>query len=305
MHRPEPIPEECVPGLDAAPFDATACVVEAWSVVRLPVEEVLSLRKGPGPARAPGARIAPSLLKHADHQTLLALAAVLRAAERAGWSAEGRSYADWGLIAAPRFLGRIIAAGAMDRFTRAGVPGVSPLIIPTLSLHAVAGSLSLAMGSHGFNYGVGGGPGHLAEALMAGLAARDDQGVPGVWVVATGFDPEPVPDVSGHSLTPSTGHAVALALTAATDPSRARLNLRLVPTAPSDPAPRRAVSIDDTGGEPLEGLAALADFLEPAAPGPVARPRRWYLPLPGGGAVELDDDPARAAGLADGAARAG
>src|SRR5205823_2480660 len=85
-----------------------------------------------------------------------------------GW--HDRSFAEWGLIAAPRFLGRIIAAGAMARFKTQGVPGMSPLIIPTLSLHAVAGSLSLALQTHGFNYGVGGGHGHLAEALLTGLA---------------------------------------------------------------------------------------------------------------------------------------
>jgi hypothetical protein len=285
---------------ESPPFDATACAVEAFGVVRVPVEDIAALRKAPGPSV--GTKIPLSLLKHADHQTLLALNAVLIAAHAAGW--QDRSFAEWGVIAAPRFLGRIIAAGSMYRFTQSGAPGVSPLIIPTLSLHAVAGSLSLALQAHGFNYGVGGGPSHLLEALSAGLAARDDGGVPGVWVVATGFDPEPIPDVSGHSLTPSTGHGVALALTA--DPaSTARLNLRLVPTAPAAPEAVPEPESDANGGEPLTPLIALADFLSAFSKISSPRPRRWYCPLPGGGAVELDDDPSRTAAALDRAARAG
>jgi len=275
-----PVPSGAVPG------DPTACAVEAFGVARVPVGEIAALRKSPGPLGA-GRKIPPSLMKHADHQTVLGLAALLRAVHDSGWS--DRSFADWGLIAAPRFLGRIVAAGAMDKFKKVGVPGMSPLIIPTLSLHAVAGSLSLALKAHGFNYGVGGGHGHLAEALLTGLAARDDNGVPGVWVVATQFSPEPVPDTAGNSTNASFGYGVALAITAATA-ANARLNLRVVPTAAvHEGGDNRDVS----GSEPASGLVALAEFL--SGPPALSRPRRWYCPLPGGGAVELDDDPARAA----------
>jgi hypothetical protein len=270
------------------PFDTTTCAVEAYGVVRVPVEEIAALRKAPGPSI--GTKIPPSLLKHADHQTVLALASVLKASHDFGWS--GRSFADWGVIAAPRFLGRIGAASAMYKFTQAGASSVSPLIIPTMSLHAVAGSVSLAIQARGFNYGVGGGPAHLAEALLAGLAARDDGDVPGVWVVATGFDPEPVPDVSGKSLTPSTGFGVALALTPA-EPRSCRLNLRLVPTTTAAD-PTVPPGTDANGGEPLTGLIALADFLTgmPSSP----RSKRWWsCVLPGFGAIALDDDPARSA----------
>jgi hypothetical protein len=280
------------------PYDASPCALEAWGVVRVPVEEIQALRKGPGPSV--GTKIPPSLLKHADHQTVLALAALLRAADRAGW--RERSFGGWGVIAAPRFLGRINAAVAIDRYGQSGAPGVSPLLVPTLSLHAVAGSLSLAIKAHGFNYGVGGGPGHLAEALVAGLAARGDNDVPSVWVVATGFDPEPVLDVSGKALTASTGYGVALALTVAINPDRSRLNLRLVPSAPADLDIEPVA--DGARGEPLTALVALADFLDPAGAA-LARPRHWYLPLPGGGAVELDDDPARATLASGDAVRAG
>lgn len=272
---------------DAAPSTTTGCAVEAYGAVKVSVEDVAALRKAPGPLG--GRTIPPSLLKHADHQTVLGLAALLRAVDDFGW--HGRSFEDWGLIAAPRFLGRILVAAAMDRFKNRGVSGMSPLIIPTLSLHAVAGSLSLALKTHGFNYGVGGGHGHLVEALLTGLAARDENNVPGVWIVATQFSPEPIPDLSGHSTNASFGYAVALALTSEEAAARSRLNLRVVPTS----ARETGTGDDDrdvAGNDPPSGLVALSSFLDRSASS--LRPRHWYCPLPGGGALALDDDPARA-----------
>lgn len=279
---------------EAVLSDPTGTAVEAYGAVKVAVEEIAALRKDPGPLG--GRTIPPSLLKHADHQTVLALAAVLRAVDAFGW--HDRSFHDWGLIAAPRFLGRILVAASMDRFQKRGVPSMSPLIIPTLSLHAVAGSLSLALKTHGFNYGVGGGHGHLAEALLTGLAARDDNGVAGVWVVATQFSPEPIPDTAGHSLTPSFGFGVALALTSS-PPSRSRWNLRIVPTSAASVG--SGDERDVNGIEPPSGQVALTEFL--TAPVSTTRPRRWYCPLPGGGALELDDDDSRAVGHVE--ARAG
>jgi hypothetical protein len=272
---------------EVAPTETTAmdCAVEAYGVVSVPVEEVAALRKAPGP---PGSRKVPvSLMKHADHQTVVGLAALLRAVHDAGW--QGRSFDEWGMIAAPRFLGRIVAAAAIHKFKTQGVPGMSPLIIPTLSLHAVAGSLSLALGTHGFNYGVGGSHGHLGEALLAALAARDDDGVPGVWVVVTQFSPEPVPDTVGQSRTPSQVLGVAVALSASAAAGKSRLSLRIVPSSATVGSADRVID----GIEPPSGLVALARFLsEPAS---VPRPRHWSCPLPGVGVIELEDAPSWAA----------
>ena len=263
---------------NALPSDPPGCGVEAFGVIRLPFEEIAPLRKNPGPSL--GSKIPVSMLKHADHQTLLGLAAILKAAKDFGW--QEHAFADWGVIAAPRFLGRIPAAAVIDRFQAMGVSGMSPIIIPTLSLHAPAGSLSLAIKSHGFNYGVGGGPGHLTEALLAGLAARDDGDVPGVWVVATGFDPEPIPDVAGNSTVPTFGYAVALALVAKST-GKTRLNLRIVPAA--------AIGSESQAMPEHPSLVELAAFLSDYEPG--LRKRRWFGAIPGGGAFEIEDDPAR------------
>jgi hypothetical protein len=270
---------------DPAPHGDGPCAVGAIGVVRATLEELPALRKAPGPLPN-GRRIPPSLLKHADEQTVVALAAVLRAIHEAQW--QDRRFDEWGLIAAPRFLGRLALAPSLRKFERLGAASVSPLIIPTLSLHAVSGSISLALGIRGFNFGAGGGPGHLAEALLAGLAARDDGAVPGLWLVATGWDPEPIPGPDGKSLTPCVATAVALALVPG---EAARWGLRRIPAAP----PRPSDGLTGPEEEEIEpSLAGLAGFLsEPAAGG---RGRTWYGPLPGGGAIALADDPAAAAG---------
>ena len=304
-------PSESDRGDAPAYRDTSACAVAAFGVARVSLAELAVLRKAPGPPLL-GVKLPPSLLKHADPQTVASLAAVLRGAADAGWS--GRSFDEWAVVAAPRFLGRITATASIDRFTRQGPSCVSPLVIPTMSLHAVAGTLSLAIKSHGFNYSVGGGPNHLSEALMAGMAARDDGGVPGVWVVASGFSPEPVPDLEGGSQTPTTCYAVALALVAGDDPATARLNLRLVGPSPAEPPETtgtlRNAQADPNGAPLLTGLVSLVEFLEglsgPGVPPlPRPRPRRWYHPVLGGGAFEVDDDAARAGGSVSLNSRAG
>jgi hypothetical protein len=262
-------------------IDATACAVESHGVVRVPIEEIASLRTKSSWFN--GRKLPASLLKHADYQTVLSIAAVSRAIDEVGW--QTKSFDEWGVLAAPRFLGRLNAAGAIERYRQSGVTGISPLLVATLTLHAVAGSLSLALQSHGFNYGIGGGHGHLAEVLLAGLAAREDNGVAGVWVVASQFSPEPVPDASEQSSRVSVGHAVALALSAE-GANRSRLNLRVVSTGP-----RFDEETDVTGAGSPSGLVALGDFLNERSPGPMTR--HWYCPLSGGGAIELEDDAAR------------
>lgn len=269
----------------ALPGKSIACAVLARGAAIVPFGDIAAHRKVPGPL---GRRtLAPSLLKHADHQTVVAIVAVLRAVHDAGWAE--RSFAEWGVIAAPRFLGRVPGAAAMQKFKAQGVPSMSPLIIPTLSLHSTAASVSLALKTQGFSYGVGGGHGHLAEALLCALAAAEDNGVPGVWVVVTQFSPEPIPDAAGNSRNPCVAYAAALAISAwGADQSRFQLRLDGAACSAAGAGDERVVA----GDEPPSGLVALAEFL--TAPVAVLRPRRWSCPLPSSGALEIEDDPARA-----------
>jgi hypothetical protein len=233
------------------PPPTPGCAVGAFGVARAPLARAHELRKTLGP-RA-------SAVKQSDEQTVLALCAVLRAAADAGW--EGRSFAEWGVIAAPRHLGRLRVASALDRFGRQGPRSVSPLIIPNCSLHSTAGTLSMALGAHGPNFGVGGGHGGVAEALLAGLALAGEGGVPGVWVTVSEWDPEPVPDASGETTTPAEGYAAALALVPGA--AAGALWLRL-----------------NRGAAPAGGVRELVEALAGGT-------RTWCCAVDGVGALEL------------------
>ena len=91
-----------------------------------------------------------------------------------------------------------------------GVWGTSPHLIPHFALHSASGSISLALGSHGPNLGVGGGRRAVAEGFLAALTWLSTGTVPGVWLVLSGWSPELVPDPAGNS--PQAGECLGLAL---------------------------------------------------------------------------------------------
>jgi hypothetical protein len=203
--------------------------VEGFGVVRVPFSELASLRKNPGPSnRGPFHPI----LRHADEQSVLAVAAVLRALDQFGW--QDRDFEDWAVLAAPRYLGRARVAACWDKFSRNGVRGVTPWAIPNLSLHAMAGTVTMILQSHGPNFGVGGSEGHLSEAFEAALSFLDGSPSPGAWLVLTEWSPEAIPDEHGEIANQPTGYGVALALSAARETSPfvlARRSVRLASPA--------------------------------------------------------------------------
>ncbi len=201
---------------------------------------------------------------------MLGLAAVLRAMVAA--SLPPATFANWGVIAAPRFLGRLTFAGALAKFQKRGPSSVSPLLIPNYSLHSMSGTISLALQSHGINFGTGGGIGHLGEALLAGLATLQERLWPGLWIVATTWDPEPVPDGTGGSSSTSVGYALALGLVPAAVETRLG-TLRLNSTA----------SLFEQAN--VGGLPGLVTRLEDGSREPADR--LWLHPLPGLGTIEL------------------
>ena len=157
--------------------------------------ELPALRQRPGPDV--GLALPPSMLKHADDQTVVGLAAVFRAIH--DHRLEPNSFADWGVVAGPRFLGRALFTTALQRFAAEGAWGVSPHLIPHRSLHAVSGTVSQALHLHGPNFGVGGGPNAALEAILAAVALLGADRLPGVWLVLTEWQPELVPDRKGRS----------------------------------------------------------------------------------------------------------
>jgi len=166
------------------------CAVAAYATQRATAEAIPRLRQRPAPLT--GEPFPTSFLKHVDDQTVVGLAAVVDAIER--HQLDPTSFRDWGVIAAPRFLGRVALASALNRFGLEGAWGISPHLIPHRSLHSVSGTVSQALKIQGPNIGVGGGPHAAAEALIvAGGMVADDR-LPGIWVVMTGYDPECTPD---------------------------------------------------------------------------------------------------------------
>jgi hypothetical protein len=252
------------PGMDRI-VGGGGCAIAAHAALRVALEQLPALRRTSGDFAGEAA----AGLKLADEQTALGWLAVRRAIHAAGW--QDRPFTDWGVVAAPCYLGRLRSAVALQRFARQGVPSVSPLNILHLSLHSLSGGVSLALGSHGPNFGVGGGPHHVTEGLLNGLAVLADHAVPGVWVILTGWDPEPLPDHDGKTTIPTVGHAVALGLVRS-EPETAALHLRYH-------------SAGAAAAQGPQSVSALTAFL--TGPGAETPGNRWRASVPGGGTLEL------------------
>jgi hypothetical protein len=176
---------------------------------------ISTLRLKPGPD---GGRSFPaSFLKHADEQTVVGLSAVLHAIHEHGLG--DLDLTDWAILGAPRFLGRNALAVALQRYRLEGAWGISPHLIPHRSLHSLSGTVSQALEVHGPNFGVSGGLNAADEALLVAATLLAGDGIPGVWTVLSGYDPEPIPEnttatppAQSTQSAPPVCRAVALAL---------------------------------------------------------------------------------------------
>jgi hypothetical protein len=255
---------------------ATCCDVIAHGSVRATPAEIPGLRQKPGPA--PGYPLPTGFLRHADDQTVTGVAAVLQAISSHGLGSH--RFTEWGVLAAPRFLGRVVLAGAVQRFLAEGAWGVSPHIIPHRMLHSMSGTVSQALKIHGPNLGVGGGPGGLLEALRVAAAMLHGDRLPGLWVVLTGWDPEPIPDALAAAPAGAGCVGLALALTAARPHWRGR-RLRLVPAEQDRPPRRKPPRGTDLDLLSLESLLAALTV-------PDVRTAAVVWQLEDGGRLELD-----------------
>jgi len=236
---------------------AVCCDLAASASVRVGIESLPELRKQPGPVC--GEPLPASFLKHADEQTVVGLAAVYKAIHTFGL--QTTCFHDWGVLAAPRFLGRPAMAAALQRFQAEGAWGVSPHLIPHRSLHSISGSISQAFKIHGPNFGVGGGPGAPAEALLAAVSMLEGQRLPGVWVVLSCLDPEQAPDEAGRPAEGTQCVGLALALTPIRS-SRCSFRLRVVcDTADGDGSACATVSDKSPSGFDLVRLESLLALL--------------------------------------------
>jgi len=230
-----------------------ACDVAAHARLRVPWSGVAAMRRQPPPLPAGAPSVA--LLKHADEQTVVALAALSEAVRDP--RLDGADFSAWGILAGPCYPGRAAVVTALDRFKVEGAWGMSPHLIPHRSLHSLSGTLSHALKTHGPNFGVAGSPGDAAEVLRH-AAALLDVGVCGLWVVLTRVFPEAEIDATGNHLVPVHVEAAALALRPSPGSENGSPRLRLTLTgAGSDGADRGPRTADC-------GLAGLLDLLDRA-----------------------------------------
>jgi hypothetical protein len=242
--------------------------VVAAGTAAVPLGGFAALRKMPPRF---GVELSGHFLKHADEQTIVSLLAVGRAIDQ--FEIDPRQTTDWAVIAAPRYIGRLAGAAVLDRFARQGGSGVAPHTVAQNSLHSISGAASIALGTHGPNVGVGGGPWAVGDGLTAALTLLDTPRVPGVWLVLSQFDPEPVPDDVGRPLNDSVCHGIALALVRGGS-GHSQLTLR-----PGTSATRAAVA-----RWPEPTVAEIAASIDAAQRG---RASRWNCWLPWGGRIEL------------------
>jgi hypothetical protein len=198
---------------------AAECALVAQASFRASPGEIPALRKAPDPSGGPA--VHPSLLRHADEQTVVGLAAVFQAAREANLDLGG--FGEWAVLAAPRYLGRAAFERAFPTFRAEGAWGVSPHLIPAHSLHSPSGTISQALQAHGPNLGVGGTPVGGREALLYASTLLLVGSIRGVWVVLTGRESE-------HDGTNPAGDYEALALALApAEPGREGPRLQISP----------------------------------------------------------------------------
>jgi len=185
------------------------CELAAFASVRLPLESFQQIRRNPEPLL--GFELPTSALKHLDVQTVAGLAAVCQAAR--DFDLPLTDFRDWGVLAAPQFLGQATVVSALIRYREEGAWGVSPHVIPHHSLHSLSGTVSQVLKVHGPNLGIGGGREGTAEALLTAASWLGRRRVLGVWVVATTLDPLTELGPEGESAPGTECAALALALT--------------------------------------------------------------------------------------------
>ncbi len=185
--------------------------VRAHALCRMTRDQISSARRKPGSPPEGWPAIQPSLLRNSDDQTIAAVAAVHGTLRRMGQS-DPRCLEHWGILVCSRFLGRSSLVVALNRFRSDGVWGVSPHLIPHYSLHSPAGTLSIALGVHGPNLGVGGGLSSEFEGILTALTWLQAGIVPGLFLVFSGWSPEFVPDRMGEPMADCECQALAVVL---------------------------------------------------------------------------------------------
>jgi len=184
------------------PDNARSILTHAAVEVRL--SEIPTLRDAPGPATAPP--LPNRFLRYCDEQTVVGMAAVLRAIDRL--PGQRPAFDRWGVVAASCQAGRLLGAATVIGTRKAGSQGVSPHVVPQCSLHSQASAVSVALSMHGAHFGIGGGPEAFDEGLLAACSMVSQP----LWLILTAWETEPTLDGEGNPTSDPVCRGLAVAL---------------------------------------------------------------------------------------------
>ncbi|MCX7394345.1 MAG: hypothetical protein NTW75_09485 [Planctomycetales bacterium] len=209
---------------------ALECDVAAFGTASLNEEQLRDIRKSP--MIQTSIPLAPSVARHCDEQTIASLFAVGEAMRR--MNSKTSDFSDWGIVASTRYLGRAFFSQALDKFDREGPWNTSVQVVPHRSLHSPSSTISLALGCHGPNVGVGGAIDGEGQGLLAAASMLDEFSLPGVWLIFAGWSPELSVDALGQPIQKAHCDSLAMALKPIDSASHG-LRLRLVPDFDDSP----------------------------------------------------------------------
>ncbi|HEY4234108.1 MAG TPA: hypothetical protein VGM76_11815 [Lacipirellulaceae bacterium] len=250
-------------------FKPAELSIVASGAARMTMPELAALRKESLPNLP--VPLSPLLLRHSDEQTLAALAAISKATKSIAMAS--KDFRDWAIVSSSRSLGRGAFAAVVDKYRSEGPWGVSVQVIPHCTAHAVAGTLSLAIGSHGPCSGTGG---REVDAVLSAASILRQPGWCGAWIVFSAWLPELAIDTSGRPTSDSICMAAAIAVTR----QRSACSLGTIRIA----APRAA---DLASRDASEGEASSVGFTEFLCDQSGHR-RSWASPATSAVQIEVD-----------------
>lgn len=185
-------------------------------------------------------------MRHMEDQTVAALEAV-----RLARSMDPElTFDNWSVLACPVLPGRATFCDNLKRYAEEGAFAISPQVIPQCSLHSLPGQLSIILGAHGPNLGVGGWPGTEDQVWSTAWAIDKASNPEGHWLIWTCREA----DIPGHHGSTRV-KALALAIRKPGPGSRSRWNAHLEWNSPAGVAwcPWKAAAF-------LEGTGSVGAF---------------------------------------------
>ncbi len=255
--------------------------VHAYAVVNSPLESIPDLKKQL--CSLDGTRFAPAFLKPSDEQTVVSLAAVLEAIR--DFNLMDEDFSQWGIVSAPRFLGRINGGQAIHKFNVGGAWKASPLFVPHHSVQAVSGTISQALKIKGPNFGISGGSNALVEGLLTTLTLLENNQMPGLWATFSQCYPEPELTPQGDPIHPVQVCAIALGFKPVGEDWHG-LRIRLIESS-SSPV-ENSDSFPVTNKQRAQRFFQLTRFLEEGASH--GEFGTWSLPMKWGCILELSGE---------------